>query len=155
MRLALVLLSIFLSLEGFVAILTGLGMIIAREEVYGLMKKEFERALQEFNSTHILSPEFFERVYDFISIFALTIGIAHLITSLGILLLKKWARIAAIALLGYQLVYSSSVIIFDVSSILFVIVSALFIWYLFRKDVKEIFSGKKMSIEEKILGKKI
>ncbi len=155
MRLTLVLLGVFLSLEGLVAVLIGLGMIIAREEVYELMKKEFERALQEFNSTHILAPEFFDRIYDLISLFALAVGIAHLITSLGILLLKKWARIAAIALLGYQLVYSSLVIVFDVFSILFVIVSVLFIWYLLRRDVKEIFSGKKMSIEEKILGRKI
>jgi len=42
MRLTLVLLSVFLSLEGLVAILTGLGMIIAREEVYELMKKNLK-----------------------------------------------------------------------------------------------------------------
>uniref|UniRef100_A0A7J2TJD0 DUF7144 domain-containing protein n=1 Tax=Archaeoglobus fulgidus TaxID=2234 RepID=A0A7J2TJD0_ARCFL len=153
--LPVILLSIFLALEGLLAILTGVGMILAREEFYELMKKEFERALHEFNASQIFSQELFDEIYEFTSIALIFIGLLYLMTSLGVFMLKNWARIAAVFLLIYQLLYSVFTIFFDISSVLGIVLSVFFIWFLLRGSTRELFSGRKMSIEEKILGRKI
>ncbi|MEM4645590.1 MAG: hypothetical protein QW421_05530, partial [Archaeoglobaceae archaeon] len=73
----------------------------------------------------------------------------------GVFMLKNWARIFAIAILAFQFIYSLFLIYFDLLSILGALLSAGFMVYLLRRDVREKFQGKKMTIEERILGKKI
>lgn len=148
------LVAIFLILEGFASILTTLGMIFAREEVYDLMKGEFERILENLNATHLTSQTF-DILYEITCFATLFFGVLYLIVAAGVLALRNWARISAIVLLVLQFVYSLAMVYIDPFSILGVAIAAVLVWYLLRKEVKEKFSGKSMSIEERVLGKKI
>lgn len=155
MRLGILLLTIFLVLEGFTDVLFGVGMMLEKGEVYEIMKKEFERVLKELNATHVVDVEKdFAGIYEAISVTAILFGVLYLIVAIGIALLRSWARIGAIVLLVLQLVYSLATIHLDLTSIFGIILSASFLWYLSRRDVGEMFSRKK-TIEERILGKEI
>ncbi|MEM0350431.1 MAG: hypothetical protein QXU61_01500 [Archaeoglobaceae archaeon] len=151
----ILLLTIFLLLEGIAGIFMGVGMLLAKEEIYGLLKTEFERFLIEFNATNFISENLFETIYNFTSVATILIGFVYLLIAFGVFMLKNWARIFAIAILAFQFIYSLFLIYFDLLSILGALLSAGFMVYLLRRDVREKFQGKKMTIEERILGKKI
>ncbi|MEM4473061.1 MAG: hypothetical protein QXR27_05205 [Archaeoglobaceae archaeon] len=153
--LGILLLTIFLLLEGIAGIFMGVGMLLAKEEIYGLLKTEFERFLIEFNATNFISENLFETIYNFTSVATILIGFVYLLIAFGVFMLKNWARIFAIAILAFQFIYSLFLIYFDLLSILGALLSAGFMVYLLRRDVREKFQGKKMTIEERILGKKI
>ncbi len=151
-----VLLVIFLILEGFVSILLGAGMILAKEDFYAVMKEEFGKIIGELNVTHIIDyEEVFEIVYEATSFATIFIGIIYIIVAVGVFALKNWARSLAMLLLVFQFAYSLITIYVDPSSIVVLVISIGFLWYLLRKDVKEMFSRKKTTIEERILGKRI
>lgn len=155
MRLGILFIAIFLVLEGFTSILFGASMMLAKEELHATMKEEFERILEDLNATHVFDLEKnFERVYEAVSFSAISIGVLYLIVAIGLIALRNWARILATVLLVLQLVYSLATIHLDLKSAFGVVLSLIFIWYLFRGDVRETFSGKK-TIEERILGRKI
>lgn len=156
MRLGVLLVAVFLVLEGFTNLLLGAGMMLAKEEFYETMREDFERALKELNATHFVDLEKdFDRIYEATSFALAFIGVLYLIVAIGVFALKNWARIFAIALLVLQLVHSLATIHLGLASLLGVVISVALIWYLLRKDVKEMFSGKEMTIEEKVLGRKI
>ncbi|MCS7119368.1 MAG: hypothetical protein RMH75_04870 [Archaeoglobaceae archaeon] len=154
--LGLLLLTTFLLIQGIAGILTGFGMIFAKDEIYEDMKREFKKVLEDLNATQLIdAEEIFSTIYEFTSLALISIGLLYIITASGILMLKKWARILSIFLLVLQFIYSLIMIYVDPLSIFGVLLSFFFIWYLLRRDVQEKFSGRKTSIEEKILGKKI
>ncbi|MEM4503587.1 MAG: hypothetical protein QXW59_01770 [Archaeoglobaceae archaeon] len=154
-RLGILFVAIFLILEGFANVLLGAGMILAKENFYELMKEEFKKALKDLNATHLIAEEIFDTAYDVISFATILIGALYLIIALAIIALKSWARVLAVILLVFQLAYSLATVHVDPTSILGVAISVALIWYLSRKDVREMFSGKKTTIEERILGRKI
>ncbi|MFN3383701.1 MAG: hypothetical protein ACK401_02250 [Archaeoglobaceae archaeon] len=150
------LVAAFLILEGFANILIGAGMILAKEDFYEVMKEEFGKIIRELNATHIVDyEEVFDTVYEVASFATIFIGILYIIVAIGVFALKNWARYLAIVLLVFQFTYSLVTVYIDPSSILGVVISIALLWYLFRKDVKEMFLGKKTTIEERILGEKI
>ncbi|MEM4645258.1 MAG: hypothetical protein QW421_03800, partial [Archaeoglobaceae archaeon] len=114
----ILLLTIFLLLEGIAGIFMGVGMLLAKEEIYGLLKTEFERFLIEFNATNFISENLFETIYNFTSVATILIGFVYLLIAFGVFMLKNWARIFAIAILAFQFIYSLFLIYFDLLSIL-------------------------------------
>ncbi|MEM0315708.1 MAG: hypothetical protein QXL61_06390 [Archaeoglobaceae archaeon] len=154
-RLGVLFVAIFLVLEGFANLLLGAGMILAKESFYDMMKEEFKKTLKDLNATHLVGENVFDTVYDVMSFATIFIGALYLIVAAGVIVLKNWARILAVILLVFQLVYSLATVHVDPTSVLGVVISVALIWYLSRRDVREMFSGKKTTIEERILGRKI
>lgn len=154
--LGVLIVSVFLILESFAGILTGLGMIVAKEEFYGVMKEEFKRILSDLNATNVVDAEgIFDKVYELTSYAVIILGVLYLIVAIGVFTLKNWARIFTIIFLVFQLFYSLVTVYANPLSLLGVAISAGLIFYLLKRDVKEKFLGKQMTIEERVLGRKI
>lgn len=99
-----------------------------------------------------IPSEIFEEVYYVVSLVVLALGFVFLINAIGLFMLKNWARILAMALFAFQTLYSALLLPYDPLAVVNFAIGILVIWYLLRKDVKEKFSRKSLSIEERILG---
>ncbi|MCX8172415.1 MAG: hypothetical protein N3D09_02225 [Archaeoglobaceae archaeon] len=141
--------GIFLLFIAFTCILGGLMMIFLKEEVYELIQTELGRIATVYG----IPMDFIKDVYDFISIGVVLVGVLYLIDGAGVLMLKNWARILAILLFCFQMLYSTILFYYDPFAVVYIAIGILAIWYLLRRDVARIFGEKKMSIEERILGK--
>lgn len=125
-------------------------MLLFKEETYESIQKEFEQIAKIYG----FSTEVIEENYYIISISLVLVGVIFLITAIGIFMLKNWARILAIILFCFQMLYSAILFYYDPLALIYIAISILVIWYLLRADVTEIFKGDRMSIEERILGQK-
>lgn len=142
--------SIFLLLMALVCISGGLMMFLFEEETRNLIQEEFKHIAGIYG----ISENVFDEVYNAMGISVLSIGIVYFINSVGIFMLKNWARILAIILFSFQMLYSILLIYYDPFAVIYIGISIAVIWYLLRTDVAEMFKGKKMSIEERVLGQK-
>ncbi|MDK2795785.1 MAG: hypothetical protein PWQ22_827 [Archaeoglobaceae archaeon] len=148
--LGVILISVLLLLNAVIGILSGLGMVLLREELFPIIQTEFEEVAKGYELPQGIVGE----VYDLVSIVIIALGLIFFLSAVGLFMLKNWARILTIFLFVFQLVYSSLLLVYDPFGIINVLIAISVIWYLLRKDVKEKFEGRKVSIEERILGQK-
>ncbi|MEM2727056.1 MAG: hypothetical protein QXV61_02225 [Archaeoglobaceae archaeon] len=125
-------------------------MMLIFEEAQTLIQEEFSHIAEAYG----LSEEVFDEVYSTMVVSVFLVGIVYLINSVGIFMLKNWARFLAIFLFSFQMLYSALLFYYDPLAVIYIAISIAVIWYLLRKDVVELFKGKEMSIEERILGQK-
>jgi len=149
MRLGVILIAVFLLLLALVCLLGGITMLFFEEEIRPLIQSEFER----ISAIYGVSGNFLEEIYDTVVFSLVLVGLVYLFCSIGLLMLKNWARFLAIFLFAFQMLYSTLLFLYDPFAIIYIIIGVLAIWYLLRKDVLEAFS-RKASIEERILGQK-
>jgi hypothetical protein len=142
--------SILLLLNATICILASLGMILFREEVLPIIQKELETVAEGYE----LPGSIFEELYDLVSVVIVALALLFLLSAAGILMLKNWARILTVILFAFQLTSSVLLLPYDPLSVTNVLIAALVIWYLLRKDVRDIFKARRLSIEERILGRK-
>lgn len=148
--LGVILISVLLLLNAVIGILSGLGMVLLREELFPIIQTEFEEVAKGYELPQGIVGE----VYDLVSVVIMALGLIFFLSAVGLFMLKNWARILTILLFVFQLVYSSLLLVYDPFGIINVLIAISVIWYLLRKDVKEKFEGRKVSIEERILGQK-
>lgn len=148
--LGVIVISVLLLLNAVISILSGIGMILLKEELFPIIQKEFEAISEGYE----LPASIFEDIYDSVSIVIIVLGLIFLLSAVGLFMLKNWARILTIILFTFQLIYSALLLIHDPLGVINVVIAVSVIWYLMRKDVKEKFKGKEVSIEERILGQK-
>lgn len=142
--------SILLILNAAIYILAGLGMVLFKEEVLPIIQKEFETVAEGYE----LPDSIFEELYYLVSVVIVALALLFLLSATGILMLKNWARILTVILFAFQLTYSVLLLPYDPLGVINVLIAALVIWYLLRKDVGDIFKARRLSIEERILGRK-
>ncbi|MEM4539876.1 MAG: hypothetical protein QXP46_00045 [Archaeoglobaceae archaeon] len=142
--------SIFLLLMALVCISGSLMMLLFEEEARNLIQEEFKHIADIYG----ISEDVFDEVYDTMAISVFLIGLVYFINSAGIFMLKNWARLLAIILFSFQMLYSLLLIYYDPFAAIYIAISIAVIWYLLRADIAETFKGKKMSIEERVLGQK-
>ncbi len=142
--------SILLILNAAIYILAGLGMVLFKEEVLPIIQKEFETVAEGYE----LPDSIFEELYYLVSVVIVALALLFLLSATGILMLKNWARILTVILFAFQLTYSVLLLPYDPLGVINVLIAALVIWYLLRKDVGDILWARRLSIEERILGRK-
>lgn len=125
-------------------------MLFFEEEFSSLIKQEFEQIAEIYG----ISKELFEEIYTTIAISVILIGIVYFVNAMGLFMLKNWARILAIILFSFQMLYSLLLLYYDPFAAIYIAISIAVIWYLLRKDISEVFRGRDLSIEERILGQK-
>ncbi|MCS7131022.1 MAG: hypothetical protein NZ872_06355 [Archaeoglobaceae archaeon] len=144
------LICILLLFNAFVCISGALLMVFFKEELYPMLQKEFEAISKGYE----IPKELFEEIYDKVSSVVLIIGLIFLINAIGLFMLKNWARLLAIAMFIFQILYSALILPNDPLAMINIAIGFAVILYLFRGEVREKFSSKKISIEERILGQK-
>lgn len=142
--------TIFLLLSALTCISGGLMMLLFEEEARSLIEEEFRQIAVIYG----LSEDVFEEIYSMIVISVFLVGALFFVNAMGIFMLKNWARFLAIILFSFQMLYSVLLIYYDPFVFVYIVISIAVIWYLLRTDVAEKFKGKKMSIEERVLGQK-
>jgi uncharacterized membrane protein (DUF2068 family) len=160
--LGITLLSILMIAGGIFLLLSGVSMVTMKEILLPLFSKEYRLMInqtlnQSLNQTLFpleLQGEMLEVFYSAVAAIAITVGVIYTITGLGLWSLKEWARILTVILSGLGVLYSLIGIFFDPLLLIQLTVNLIIIWYLMRRDIREAF-GKKMSIEERILGEKL
>ncbi|MDI9611018.1 MAG: hypothetical protein QXQ38_02725 [Archaeoglobaceae archaeon] len=148
--LGVLLICILLLFNAIITIFSGLLMVLFKEELYQMFQKEFEALSKGYE----IPLELLKETYDIVLVLVLLIGVLFLVNAIGLFALKNWARVLAIALFGFQILYSALILPYDPLAVINIAIGALVIWYLLRKEVKEKFSRKSLSIEERILGQK-
>ncbi|MCQ4152642.1 MAG: hypothetical protein NOM71_00080 [Archaeoglobi archaeon] len=144
------LISAFFIFTALVCISGGLMMLLLEEQIKPLILEEFRKVAEIYN----ISEEILNEIYFTVSFCVILIGLVYLLDGVGLFMLKNWARYLAILLSLFQMLYSTLLIYSDPFAIIYTGISVFVIWYLLRKDISELFGGKKPSIEERILGQR-
>lgn len=154
--LGVTLISIFMLLSGLLYFISSFAMIALKNEILEILKEGTfleEEIAKVFPISEVENIyDFVEKMYDLMILILFVIGLVYLLSSYGLFTVKNWGRILTILLCGLEVLFCATFIIFNPFLIFELIVSVLIIWYLMKKDVKEIFI-KKLSIEDRILGK--
>ncbi len=140
----------FALLFGFFLLVSGVSLITTKSLTLQIFMKEYKQIVAQLNATGI-GENMIAQLYDAVAYAAIIVGVIYAIVGMGLLSMQSWARIVAVILAGINVVYSLFVVFLDPLAIVSIVINVLIIWYLMRPDVRESF-GKKMSIEERILG---
>ncbi len=144
------LLAFFMLAIGILTFASGLSLLVTKDVAFPIFVKEYGEILNETMLVQV-DEQMLEMVYNAIAYMAIGFGAAYAVTGWGLLNMYGWSRIVAIILAGMNVVYGLFMVFADPVMIVEVLINLVIIWYLMRSDIKEKF-GKKVSIEERVLG---
>ncbi len=150
--LGVTILALLMLVGGVVFFASGLSLIISKDVAYPIFVEEYGRMLNEsMNISGIKADEIIPVLYDTASYIAVLFGSLYILIGMGLFFLKEWARIGAVLISGFNVLYGIFLAFVLPSALVDILLNLLVIWYLMKPDIREKFT-RKMSIEERILG---
>lgn len=149
MNIGIVLISTFMLTMFGISAFISVSIAVSKERFIS----EFTNTMKQFNYT---VPENFnpDVIASVMIVTSAVFALIYLISGIGLLAKKKWGVYAGVAIGIIHLLYGISSLPFPAISIPNILIGAILIYYLRKPEVLDGFE-RKMSIEERILGRKL